>query len=172
MSTLASSGLGTPRWQRSLLPAVLLGGIDPASGAPEGRRPRRSARDWLVDFTMFLAAIVIGVLANQTDWPQHGELFHVAAIVLGLACLAALWLRRAHPVAVAVFTAVASTASALGGGAAVLAPFTAPPHSPLGVGRRRARLALFTVAVHCRPRTVALVAVLSAVTVAIYPAVS
>jgi signal transduction histidine kinase len=76
----------------------------------------------------------------------------VVAVVLGVACLAALWWRRSHPVPAAVFTAVASTVSALGGGAALLL--------------------LFTVAVHCRLRTVAALAALSAVTIVIYPAIS
>ena len=144
--------MGPSRWQRSLLPAVLLGGFDPAAEGASGRRPRRSARDWLVDITMFLLAVGVGLLANGPDWPQHGAVFHAVDVVLGVACLAALWLRRPHPIPVAVFTGVASTVSPLGGGAALLA--------------------LFTVAVHCRPRVVAAMAALSAVTIAIYPAVS
>ena len=152
MSSLASPNLGPSRWQRSLLPAVLLGGFDPAAEGAAGRRLRRSARDWLVDITMFLLAIGIGLLANANDWPQHGAVFHAVDVVLGVACLAALWVRRSHPVPAAVFTAVASTVSALGGGAALVI--------------------LFTVAVHCRPRVVAAIAALSAVTIVIYPAIS
>jgi signal transduction histidine kinase len=152
MSSLAPSSLGPSRWQRSLLPAVLLGGFDPATEAAPHRRPRRSARDWLVDISMFVLAVVVGLLALHTDWPQHGAVFHIVTVVLGIACLAALWGRRSYPVPVAVFSAVASTASALGGGAALLM--------------------MFTVAVHCRPRTVAAVAALSAVTIVIYPAIS
>jgi signal transduction histidine kinase len=152
MSSLASPSLGPSRWQRSLLPAVLLGGFDPAADAAPGRRPRRSVRDWFVDLAMFVLALGIGVVANVADWPQHGALWHVFDVVLSIVSLALLWLRRSHPVPVAVFTAVASTVSVLSGGAAMLA--------------------MFTVAVHCRPRVVAAVAALSAVTIAIYPALS
>jgi signal transduction histidine kinase len=152
MSSIASPSLGPSRWQRSLLPAVLLGGFDPAADAAPGRRPRRSARDWLVDVGMFVLALGVGLVANTTDWPQHGALFHAFDVVLGVVSLAALWVRRSHPVTVAAFTAVVSVVSVLSGGAALLA--------------------LFTVAVHCRPRVLAAMAALSAVTIAIYPAVS
>ena len=48
--------------RRWLLPSAVIHEFDPA-GARPGRRPRRTARDWLVDFSCFLLAVFVGLLA-------------------------------------------------------------------------------------------------------------
>jgi signal transduction histidine kinase len=105
----------TPRWQRFLLPGAMV-------GAPDGRR---SPRDWIVDVVMFVLAAGIGALVLEDSWKDHSELTAVLDIVVGtIACLT-LWLRRRHPVEVAVFTVTASAFSALAAGPALMATFNA-----------------------------------------------
>jgi signal transduction histidine kinase len=104
-----------PRWQRFLLPGAMV-------GAPDGRR---SPRDWVVDVAMFVLAAGIGALVLEDSWKDHSELTAVLDIVVGtIACLT-LWLRRRHPVEVAVFTITASAFSALAAGPALMATFNA-----------------------------------------------
>ncbi len=51
-----------PRW---FFPSALIHELDP-DAARSGRRPRRTARDWLVDFACFLLAVLIGLLGADT----------------------------------------------------------------------------------------------------------
>jgi len=97
-------------------------------------RPRRSARDWVVDTGLFLLAASYWVLAVggrlQADTPpEPAWLFtlDVAASALGVA---ALWLRRRWPVGLALALVALSTFSELVALAMVVALFTVAVHRP------------------------------------------
>ena len=138
-----------PRWQRSLLPAML--GADHADRGQSGAsRLPRSARDWLVDVVIFLGAIGIGIVALSSNHRTTPTAMFVADIVLGLPALAALWWRRSRPVAVGMVTIAASAVSGLAAGAAIAG--------------------MFTVAVYCPPRRTLQLFALSLAAVAVYPA--
>jgi signal transduction histidine kinase len=104
-----------PRWQRLLLPSAML----------EEPRGRRSVRDWIVDVTMFVLALGIGVLVLQDTWSDHSDVQAVLDIVLGAVAALSLWWRRSHPAAVGAFAGVLSLVSALANGAGVMAFFNA-----------------------------------------------
>ncbi|MET2717982.1 histidine kinase [Streptomyces harbinensis] len=102
----------------------------------------RSRRDWIVDITAIAVAACFSVLTSGVIFGEVREphwLVVLDQIAAAGAC-AALWLRRRHPFALALALVVLSTFSHFMGG-------------PLWV-------ALFTAAVHCRPRTVALLVAL------------
>ncbi|HEX6022236.1 MAG TPA: histidine kinase [Solirubrobacter sp.] len=119
--------MGTPRWQ--MLPGSLL----QAPGA------KRTARDWIVDVTMFALAILIGFIALGDTEDQHSELGLLIDLVLGaLSCLA-LWFRRRHPVGVAAFTSVCGFVSAMSAGGGLFALFN------LALRGTRRQIVLFSV---------------------------
>jgi signal transduction histidine kinase len=89
---------------------------------PDGRR---SARDWIVDAALFLLAAALGLAILDETWPEHSALGAVVDVVAGIVSLAALWLRRSRPVAVAVFTLVVALFSGLAAGASLVALFNA-----------------------------------------------
>ncbi|GAB3961933.1 histidine kinase [Actinoallomurus acanthiterrae] len=118
----------------SLLPALLV--------APEPtRRVRRSARDWAVDIACFVLAVLFGTLVlflTTQGSPPPGHPPRLPDVIVGaLGCLA-LWMRRRRPVELGVVLGLLGLVSAMVTGAACIA--------------------LFTVAVHRRFRTVAFVA--------------
>src|ERR1700729_3315848 len=84
-----------PRWQRSLLPAVL--GADHADrGQPGGEHLPRSLRDWVVDLIMFGFALALGAAAAWSD-AKHAPGWWIAIdVLIGLAACGALWVRRDH----------------------------------------------------------------------------
>jgi signal transduction histidine kinase len=131
-----------PRWQRSLLPAVL--GADHADrGQPGGTHLPRTLRDWVVDLIMFGFALAVGAAGAWQDAKHATTWLVIIDVVAGLAVCGALWVRRDHPFAVGVATVVCSAFSGMAGGAAVCG--------------------LFTVAIYCVPRrTVQLVLLLFA----------
>lgn len=97
-----------------------------------GRRPKRTARDWVVDFTCFLLAVLIGLLGadtvrNEPDLPQA---FAVLDQVLGALACAAVWLRRRWPVGLAVAMVPVCFVSNTAGGAGLVALFTLTVHRP------------------------------------------
>ncbi|MDX2554879.1 sensor histidine kinase [Streptomyces stelliscabiei] len=101
------------------------------SGRP-GRRSRRTARDWVVDFTCFLLAVFIGLLGvdavrNEPDLPQA---FAVLDQVMGALACAAVWLRRRWPVGLAVAMVPVCFVSNTAGGAGLVALFTLTVHRP------------------------------------------
>jgi signal transduction histidine kinase len=141
------SGIAAPRPDHpSLLPALL------AADAPEGR-VRRSARDWAIDVLCFLLAVGFGVFmlyatghgAKPTPHPPR-----VPDVILGAAGCLLLWVRRRWPVPIAVALAVSGLFSVTSTGAAAIF--------------------VFTVAVHRRFRTVALVAAAHVANSAVYSA--
>ncbi|MFD6415625.1 sensor histidine kinase [Streptomyces sp. NPDC060194] len=110
-----------------LLPSAL--SEEPAA---DGRRRRRTVRDWVVDFLCFVLAVLIGLVGLSVAEQQHGlpeALLFVDQVVGALAC-AALWLRRRWPVPLAVVLALVSPLSLGAGGAAVIALFTVVVHRP------------------------------------------
>ena len=134
----------------SLVPALLL--ADSLSADGDGRQPvRRSVRDWVVDVSLFFAAVGLGLLlliesTNRVDPPSDGTVF--ADLVVGLVSCLFLWGRRRWPVGVAVVLALVSAFSATAGAACLFA--------------------LFTVAVHRAWRTVLLVAAVNFASFVVY----
>jgi signal transduction histidine kinase len=91
---------------------------------------RRSARDWFVDVVLFVFAIVVGAVTLGETGPERSDGALVVELVLGTLALLSIWFRRKHPVGVAVFAVLASGASALAGGAGLVALFNAAIRAP------------------------------------------
>ena len=150
MTVATASDGPLPRWQRSLLPAML--GADHADRGQSGASQLpRSARDWLVDIVIFLGALALGIAALVANHKTAGTPLFVADIALGVPSLAALWVRRSRPLAVGLVTILANTVSGLAGGAEIAA--------------------LFTAAIYCPPRRTLQLLALSLAVAAVYPAV-
>jgi signal transduction histidine kinase len=110
-----------------MLPEVLV----PA----EGSRHRRSRRDWLVDSTFFVVALLIGALVlgnvdKREDLPEGFILLDLAAGLIGCGLL---WVRRRWPVHVAVVLALMGAFSAFASGAGAVALFTVAVHRRFSV---------------------------------------
>jgi signal transduction histidine kinase len=91
---------------------------------------RRSRRDWVVDVTIFVLAVLFGLYAatQRIAAPVQPEwLFEVDQVVGALGC-AALWLRRRWPVQLAVVLVTASAFSEMVAGAMLAALFTVAVH--------------------------------------------
>ncbi|MER7489317.1 histidine kinase [Streptomyces sp. NPDC126497] len=117
--------------RRWFFPSALIHELDPGA-ARSGRRPRRTARDWAVDFACFLLAVLVGLadteaLRDNHDVP-HG--LAVADQVLGALSCAAVWLRRRWPFALAAAMVPVSFVSETSGGVALIALFTLAVHRP------------------------------------------
>lgn len=117
--------------RRWLFPSAVIHELDPDAG-PAGRRPRRTARDWLVDFSSFVLAVLLGVAAANT-MRQDPNVSHGLAVadqlIGGLAC-AAVWLRRRWPTGLAIAMVPVGFVSDTAGGAAMVALFTLAVHRP------------------------------------------
>ncbi|MFJ2769063.1 sensor histidine kinase [Streptomyces sp. NPDC087300] len=127
---------GTDPTPRSLagrpwaLPSAIASELDPDHARRRGTR--RTVRDWLVDFTCFLTAVLIGMIGADAV----GNNPHVSAgyaeldqVIGALAC-AAVWLRRRWPVGLAIALVPVGVASDTAGGAAAIALFTLAVHRP------------------------------------------
>ncbi|MFC7303118.1 sensor histidine kinase [Streptomyces monticola] len=117
------------RWP-SLLPSAVAAELDPDRAA--GGRPRRTLRDWIVDFGCFFVAVFLGLIGAAAigDNPRVSPgVAHLDQIVGALAC-AAVWLRRRWPVGLAVVLTLASVFSDTAGGAGAVAIFTLAVHRP------------------------------------------
>lgn len=118
------------RRRRWLLPSALADELDP--DARRRRRVRRTARDWAVDFSCFLLAVVIGLAGadalNHEPSPPHTVV--VLDQLLGALACAAIWLRRRWPVGLAVALVPVGFLSNSAGGACLLALFTLAVHRP------------------------------------------
>src|SRR5579875_2994782 len=137
-----------PRWQRSLLPAML--GADHAGrGESEGVDLKRSLRDWIVDIVLFLGALGIGVGGVWGDRTTTSTPLLVLDAAMTVPTVGALWVRRRHPWAVALI-AIGGSAVSDGASGAALA-------------------AMFSAAIYCRQRRVVTLFGLSLVSSAITP---
>ncbi|WP_282701323.1 histidine kinase [Streptomyces sp. CC219B] len=116
--------------RRWLLPSAVVKELDPDGERP-GRRPRRTARDWVVDFSCFLLAVLIGLTAadsmRQENLPE--PLTAVDQLLGALAC-GAVWLRRRWPLGLAVAMIPVSLVSSTSAGAGLVAIFTLAVHRP------------------------------------------
>ncbi|MET9084379.1 histidine kinase [Streptomyces sp. NPDC004237] len=117
--------------RRWLFPSSVLHELD-SDPDRAGRRPRRTARDWLVDFSCFLLAVLVGAAGAKTV-RQETDLPHAFAVadqlIGGLAC-GAVWLRRRWPLGLALAMIPVGFVSATAGGAAMVALFTVAVHRP------------------------------------------
>jgi len=120
--------LSGPRW---LLPSALLAEFDPDTDRP-GMRPRRTGRDWIVDFSCFFLAVGIGLLGADavSDNPHVSHDVAVLDQWIGALACAAVWLRRRWPVGLAVATIPVGAFSDTAGGACMIALFTLAVHRP------------------------------------------
>ncbi len=90
---------------------------------------QRSRRDWLVDVAFFLIAAGGGIATLLTvDGP--GGLWWVLDLSLGIVGLAALWVRRRWPVAVALLLLPLGIVSSMASVAAAIAIFSLAVHRP------------------------------------------
>ncbi|MEU0009230.1 histidine kinase [Streptomyces sp. NPDC006314] len=124
----APQGFAGRRW---LFPSALVHELDPDARA-SGRRPRRTARDWVVDFSCFLLAVGLGLAAAQS-LPDEPDLPHSLAVLdqaLGALACAAVWVRRRWPVGLAVAMVPLGLLSNTSGGVAMVALFTLAVHRP------------------------------------------
>ncbi|MFI6438470.1 sensor histidine kinase [Streptomyces sp. NPDC050759] len=117
--------------RRWLLPSAVIHEFDPADGRP-GRRPRRTARDWIVDFSCFLLAVLIGLIAADAvgDNPRVSHTAATLDQLLGALACAAVWLRRRWPFGLALATIPLGVLSDTAGGACMIAVFTLAVHRP------------------------------------------
>ncbi|MBE8476142.1 sensor histidine kinase [Streptomyces justiciae] len=117
--------------RRWLLPSAVLNELDPDTDRA-GRRPRRTARDWLVDFSCFAVAVALGLVGAEAvaDNPHVADdLAHLDQLIGAVAC-GAVWLRRRWPLGLAVATVPVGIVSDTAGGACMIALFTLAVHRP------------------------------------------
>jgi signal transduction histidine kinase len=140
VSVSAVSESGISRWQRWLLPAVI-GSEDAQRDSGYSSDLPRSVRDWVVDIVMFGFVLIVaaGDLANNHQ--QVGTTLFVIDAALGIPSCLLVWVRRRHPLTVGWLAVGCSLVSEASGGMALVA--------------------LFTVAVHCQPRRMLQLALLS-----------
>ncbi|MFI6851598.1 histidine kinase [Streptomyces sp. NPDC050416] len=117
--------------RRWFIPSALLHELDP-DAARAGRRPRRTARDWVVDFSCFVLAVLVGAVAIEAlnDNPHVPEGLAVVDQLIGALACAAVWLRRRWPLGLAVAMTVVTFVSDTAGGAGLIALFTLAVHRP------------------------------------------
>ncbi|WP_433527900.1 sensor histidine kinase [Micromonospora sp. CA-263727] len=113
------AGTRAPRW---LLPAEL------AEPDPTRPRPRRTARDWLVDVLLFTGAALLGLNTWADQPPYYADatpawMLTVDPWVGAAACLA-LWWRRRFPLALAIALVPALMLAGTALGASMVAVFT------------------------------------------------
>ncbi len=116
--------------RRWLLPSAVADELDPDVERPG--RPRRTARDWVVDTSCFLLAVIIALIAAQSlrdDTSTSHSLAVADQLIGGLACFA-VWLRRRWPVGLAIAMIPVGLVSTTAGGAGLVALFTLAVHRP------------------------------------------
>ncbi|MEV8590801.1 histidine kinase [Streptomyces sp. NPDC051180] len=124
--------------QRWLLPSHL---VEPGgTGAP---RPRRTARDWVVDTTLFLLAAFVGLLVADTTAQYTSEAVTLADQLAGAAACCALWARRRWPVGLAVVLSLVNVVAPVAAGALLASLFSVAVRRPF---REVAWIGAFAVA--------------------------
>ncbi|WP_428961701.1 sensor histidine kinase [Micromonospora fluostatini] len=129
--------------------------------AEPARRSRRTPRDWLVDGAFFLFALSFLAVAHD-DARQAAPTFALNAgpawlldtdTLVGLLCVAALWLRRRWPVGLALALLPIAVFSVTAAGAMLVVLFTVVVHRPLPValGVLGAHLAVVPLSLTVRP---------------------
>ncbi|MGW3812584.1 sensor histidine kinase [Streptomyces sp. NPDC005046] len=123
----------TLRGRRWLLPSAVVAELDPdAERAGRSGRPRRTVRDWIVDFGCFLLAVAVSLAAANTltDDPNTPHGLAVADQWIGALACAAVWLRRRWPLGLAVAMIPVGLVANTSGGAGLVALFTLAVHRP------------------------------------------
>lgn len=117
--------------RRWFFPSALLHELDP-DASRSGRRPRRTARDWAVDFACFLLAVLVGLLGAEAlgDRRDIPSSLVAADQLLGALACGAVWLRRRLPLGLAVAMVPVGFVSETSGGVAMIALFTLAVHRP------------------------------------------
>ncbi|MFC9848992.1 sensor histidine kinase [Streptomyces sp. NPDC060223] len=118
-----------------MLPSAVATEFDQVRVGRKGR-PRRTARDWVVDFTCFLIAVGVGMLGADavSGDPNIPHALEVVDQWLGAFACAAVWLRRRWPVGFAVAMIPVCFISNTAGGAGLVALFTVAVHRPFKYG--------------------------------------
>ncbi|MFD4227559.1 sensor histidine kinase [Streptomyces sp. NPDC058545] len=112
-----------------LLPSAM---ADPELPGDQGRRARRTVRDWVVDITAFLCAAAIGVAAAgaiDADRTTPDGVVFIDSLIGAAACCA-LWTRRRWPVGLAVTLTLLSAVEPVAAGALLVALFSVAVHRP------------------------------------------
>ncbi|MGY2077491.1 sensor histidine kinase [Blastococcus sp. SYSU DS0828] len=142
----------------SFVPARLLAdSLSPDAGPERPRgRVRRSLRDWVVDLSLFVLSVGLGLVfvgeALSRPSPPPDRLL-LADLVAGSLGCALLWGRRRWPVAVALVLALLGTFSDMAGVAILISLFTVAVHRawPSVLGVAAVNLASLAVYVRLRP---------------------
>ncbi|KOG25191.1 MULTISPECIES: sensor histidine kinase [Streptomyces] len=111
--------------QRWLLPSHLV-----ESGGSGAARPRRTARDWVVDTSLFLLAAFVGLLAADASAEYTSETVTLVDQLAGAAACSALWLRRRWPVGLAVALALVNVVAPVAAGALLASLFSVAVRRP------------------------------------------
>ncbi|MER6099710.1 histidine kinase [Streptomyces sp. NPDC001728] len=111
--------------QRWLFPSHL---VEP--GGNGAARPRRTARDWVVDISLFLLAAFVGLLAADASAQYTSETVALLDQLAGAAACCALWLRRRWPVGLAVGLCLASAVAPVAAGAVLASLFSVAVRRP------------------------------------------
>ncbi|MFF3458992.1 sensor histidine kinase [Streptomyces sp. NPDC002730] len=115
-----------------LLPSAMSDPRDPDLSCHRSRaRPRRTARDWIVDTFVFVIAAVIGLLASEeSQQAGNSELVVFADQLVGAAACCALWARRRAPLGLAITLIVVSVVVPVAAGALLVSLFSLAVHRP------------------------------------------
>ncbi|MEJ3748717.1 histidine kinase [Actinomycetes bacterium KLBMP 9797] len=131
---------------RALLPGALL--VEPDPDAAGSRRARRTARDWVVDWLVFLFSLILVLVMMIASDEQgvHDEVIFFDAVAGVAACLT-LWLRRRWPVALCLVLNVVALFAVTSLGAVVISFFTVVVHRRFAVALAVSAFSIATGAV-------------------------